>query len=47
MNSTVVDSHRFCPFEVCFGFVPSLPLDSQLEVKAHSIEELFARRLKI
>ncbi len=27
MNSTVADAHGFAPFEVVYGFVPSLPLD--------------------
>jgi hypothetical protein len=47
MNASVADAHGFSPFEVVFGSIPSLPLDLSLDVKAHSIEELFARRTKI
>ncbi len=27
MNATVADAHGFAPFEVVYGFVPSVPLD--------------------
>lgn len=47
MNSTVVGSHSFSPFSVVFGFEPSLPLDLAVQVKAHTIEDLFAMRTKI
>jgi hypothetical protein len=44
LNSTVADAHQMSPFEVVFGFSPSLPLDVAFGVPSHAVEELFAAR---
>jgi hypothetical protein len=37
-------AHSRSPFEVVFGFVPTLPLDTALELHSHSAESLVAAR---
>ena len=44
MNSSVANAHGMCPFEVVYGSVPTLPLDTTMPLQSHSAEELFAAR---
>jgi hypothetical protein len=47
INSTVSTAHSRSPFEVVFGFVPSLPLDTALELRSHTAEDLVAARIQV
>lgn len=47
MNSTLADAHKMSPFEVVFGFSPSLPLDVAFGVQSHAVEELLSARRQV